>query len=217
MSNALTDTSEVIQSPSTETCPNCGSGLGIGVMAEYAKTPHPEGAICPECPEARRRAPGDRKPVAEGAVQHPGSHSGKTAAQPLAPKARRKDRAAVPARAGRKRGATNAASGTRKAGTRRTTGTASAHPGATPADGALAGAGARSEAASEKLRPGQLNDLVLKFMSDHRGEDFTPTQVSKALDGKSSGAILNCLAKHAAKGGLSQTSEKPKRFRMEAA
>lgn len=65
---------------------------------------------------------------------------------------------------------------------------------------------------SGRLRPGQLNQLVLTHITDHPdAARHTPITVAKAL-GRSSGAVANCLARLTATGQLRQTSNKPRRY-----
>jgi DNA-binding transcriptional ArsR family regulator len=70
----------------------------------------------------------------------------------------------------------------------------------------------RSTKAAEKLRPGQLDALVLDYLKAHKAEaPLGPTAVAKAL-GRSSGAVGNCLARLAAAGQVRQVSEHPRRY-----
>lgn len=77
---------------------------------------------------------------------------------------------------------------------------------APPGDGTAGNGGA------ERLGKGQLRTLVLDHLQASPGEDHSPTQVAKALGGRSSGAVGNALLKLAADGVVTQTSEKPRRF-----
>jgi DNA-binding transcriptional ArsR family regulator len=74
-------------------------------------------------------------------------------------------------------------------------------------------AGAREERSRARLRPGELDGLVLDFVNSH-GKDapLGVTAVAKAL-GRSAGAVGNCLARLAAAGPLEQVSERPRRYR----
>lgn len=69
-----------------------------------------------------------------------------------------------------------------------------------------------AEEVGERLRPGQLNRLVLAYLTDHPDQaPHSPTTVARAL-GRSSGAVANCLARLATSGQLRQTSMKPRRY-----
>ena len=72
----------------------------------------------------------------------------------------------------------------------------------------------RSSAGSsaQRLRPGQLDGLVLEFVNTH-GKDAAvgATAVAKGL-GRSAGAVGNCLIRLAAAGQVRQVSERPRRY-----
>jgi biotin operon repressor len=63
-----------------------------------------------------------------------------------------------------------------------------------------------------RLRPGQLDGLVLDFINTH-GKDAPvgATAVAKAL-GRSAGAVGNCLVRLSAAGQVRQVSERPRRY-----
>lgn len=65
----------------------------------------------------------------------------------------------------------------------------------------------------DRLGSGKLRDLVLGHLRDHAGEEFTPFVLGKAL-GRSSGAIANACDRLLADGAVSETSQKPRRFRF---
>jgi predicted transcriptional regulator len=73
--------------------------------------------------------------------------------------------------------------------------------------------GTREERSPARLRPGELDGLVLEFLNSH-GKDapLGVTAVAKAL-GRSAGAVGNCLARLAAAGRLEQVSGRPRRYR----
>jgi hypothetical protein len=51
----------------------------------------------------------------------------------------------------------------------------------------------KSKGGSARLRPGELDGLVLAYMQDHGADrPFSPGKVAKGI-GKSSGAVANCL------------------------
>ncbi len=65
---------------------------------------------------------------------------------------------------------------------------------------------------SERLRPGQLDGLVLDVINaDDTDTRLGATAVAKAL-GRSAGAVGNCLARLAAAGRVRQASEHPRRY-----
>jgi DNA-binding transcriptional ArsR family regulator len=67
-----------------------------------------------------------------------------------------------------------------------------------------------SPVTSERLRPGQLDDLVLNYVRS-AGEPVGPVAVARAL-GRSSGAIANCLTRRAKAGDIKQVGDKPRRY-----
>lgn len=70
----------------------------------------------------------------------------------------------------------------------------------------------RPDSSARRLRPGQLDGLVLDYINSH-GEDAPvgATAVAKAL-GRSAGAVGNCLTRLAATDQVRQVSEKPRRY-----
>lgn len=69
-----------------------------------------------------------------------------------------------------------------------------------------------SEPAAGRLRPGQLDELVLAYVRKRTsGEPVGPTAVANAL-GRSSGAVANCLKRLAKAGKVRQTGEDPLRY-----
>lgn len=68
------------------------------------------------------------------------------------------------------------------------------------------------QAAGDRLRPGQLDGLVLDYMRKHAtDEPLGPTAVAKGL-GRSSGAVGNCLKRLATAGQVRKTGEHPRRY-----
>lgn len=65
--------------------------------------------------------------------------------------------------------------------------------------------------AAQRLRPGQLDGLILGYLEDHPAEPLGPTAVAKALQ-RSSGAVGNALARLAAAGKIRQAGEHPRRY-----
>ena len=73
-----------------------------------------------------------------------------------------------------------------------------------------AGATPSSSLPAQRLRPGQLDGLVLHYMNS-QGAAVGATVVAKAL-GRSGGAVGNCLARLAAAGRVRKVSDKPRRY-----
>jgi hypothetical protein len=65
----------------------------------------------------------------------------------------------------------------------------------------------------KRLRPGQLDCLVLDYMKAHRKEGpLTATTIAKGLGGRSAGAVANCLSRLAENGKACQVVGHPRRF-----
>jgi DNA-binding IclR family transcriptional regulator len=70
----------------------------------------------------------------------------------------------------------------------------------------------RRAGGGNRLRPGQLDGLVLDYLSKHkRGGPLGPSAVADGL-GRSSGAVANCLARLAATGQVRKANERPRRY-----
>jgi predicted ArsR family transcriptional regulator len=67
-----------------------------------------------------------------------------------------------------------------------------------------------SKATIDRLRPGQLDDLVMNHVRS-LNEPVGPVAVARAL-GRSSGAVANCLTRRAKAGDLKQVDDKPRRY-----
>jgi DNA-binding transcriptional ArsR family regulator len=66
--------------------------------------------------------------------------------------------------------------------------------------------------AGERLRPGELDGLVLGYLRKHIKEiPLGPSAVAQGL-GRSSGAVGNCMARLAAAGSVRLVSERPRRY-----
>lgn len=64
----------------------------------------------------------------------------------------------------------------------------------------------------KRLRPGQLDGLVLGYMKKHKGElPLTPTKVARGIK-RSSGAVGNCLGRLEKKEKVRLTDKKPRRY-----
>ncbi len=75
--------------------------------------------------------------------------------------------------------------------------------------------GAKPKAA-EKLKPGQLDGLVLTFLKENTNSSpHGPSVVAKAL-GRSGGAIQNCLVRLARAKQAREVSEHPRRYSLAA-
>jgi DNA-binding MarR family transcriptional regulator len=71
----------------------------------------------------------------------------------------------------------------------------------------------KTDAGTSRLGSGQLRNMVLQFLRDHGGEDFSPSAMGKAL-ARSSGAISNACDRLQADGAVLRTSDKPRKFRI---
>ena len=79
-----------------------------------------------------------------------------------------------------------------------------------------AGADAKPKAASEHLKPGQLDGLVLAYLKKNADSGpHGPTAVARALD-RSSGAVGNCLVRLTKAKQVRQDSDKPRRYSLAA-
>jgi len=71
---------------------------------------------------------------------------------------------------------------------------------------------ARRRASGRRLRPGELDGLVLDHLAKHaEGGALSPAAVAKVL-GRSSGAVGNCLARLATAGRVRRVSRQPRRY-----
>ncbi len=92
---------------------------------------------------------------------------------------------------------------------------ASAEPAAKSAK-PKAAADAESRAAGERLKPGQLDGLVLAFLTENaESGPHGPTTVAQALN-RSSGAVSNSLTRLTKAKQVRQDSEKPRRYSLAA-
>lgn len=70
----------------------------------------------------------------------------------------------------------------------------------------------RPDSSARRLRPGQLDGLVLDYINSHNEDaPIGATAVAKAL-GRSAGAVGNCLTRLATTDQVCQVSEKPRRY-----
>jgi DNA-binding transcriptional ArsR family regulator len=74
-----------------------------------------------------------------------------------------------------------------------------------------------ARSSNQRLRPGQLDGLVLEFVNEHgRDAALGVMAVAKAL-GRSAGAVGNSLVRLSAAGQVRQVTEHPRRYRSAAA
>lgn len=67
---------------------------------------------------------------------------------------------------------------------------------------------------TERLRPGQLDGLVLDLLTDRSGEPpLGATAIAKGL-GRSTGAVGNCLVRLVDRGSVRQVGERPRRYEL---
>jgi hypothetical protein len=68
--------------------------------------------------------------------------------------------------------------------------------------------------AKKRLRPGELDDLVLTYIADHKDDGpLTATAIGKGV-GRSSGAVANCLARLAKAKKVRQAKRKPRAYAL---
>lgn len=71
-----------------------------------------------------------------------------------------------------------------------------------------------SAAAKKRLRPGELDGLVIAYMRKHEAEwPLTPSAIGKAID-RSAGAIANCLERLAKKRQARLVTRKPRAYEL---
>jgi len=69
----------------------------------------------------------------------------------------------------------------------------------------------------KRLRPGELDGLVLAHMRKHGDEEsLSASAIGKGL-GRSSGAVANCLARLAKQGKVRQAKRKPRAYGLKEA
>jgi hypothetical protein len=67
----------------------------------------------------------------------------------------------------------------------------------------------------ERLRPGQLDGLVLSYMKKHKGKlPLSPTAVAHGIK-RSSGAVGNCLGRLEKEKKVQLADKKPRRYDLE--
>jgi DNA-binding IclR family transcriptional regulator len=71
--------------------------------------------------------------------------------------------------------------------------------------------------AKKRLRPGELDGLVLTYMRKHTGDaPLTATAIGKGLD-RSPGAVANCLARLTTEGKVRQAKKRPRAYVLKEA
>lgn len=69
-----------------------------------------------------------------------------------------------------------------------------------------------SAAKPKRLRPGELDGLVLAYLTKHRGDGpLTATAIGKGI-GRSAGAVANCLGRLAKDKKVRQVKKRPRTF-----
>lgn len=67
-------------------------------------------------------------------------------------------------------------------------------------------------AKAKRLRPGELDGLVLAYLVEHKGDGpLTATAIGKGID-RSAGAVANCLARLAKEKKIRQAKRKPRAY-----
>jgi hypothetical protein len=68
-------------------------------------------------------------------------------------------------------------------------------------------------AVAKRLRPGELDGLVLAYLKKHPEDGpLTATSVAKGLGGRSAGAVANCLGRLAKERRVRQAKRKPRAY-----
>ena len=69
-----------------------------------------------------------------------------------------------------------------------------------------------SAAKAKRLRPGELDGLVLSYLAERKEDGpLTATAVGKGIE-RSAGAVANCLARLAKDGGVRQVKKRPRSY-----
>lgn len=68
-------------------------------------------------------------------------------------------------------------------------------------------------AANRRLRPGELDGLILAYLREHREDGpLTVTAIAKGLGGRSAGAVANCLARLIKDRKVRQAQQAPRAY-----
>lgn len=74
-----------------------------------------------------------------------------------------------------------------------------------------------AKAKAKRLRPGELDELVLAFLSEHKDDGpLTASAIGKGI-GRSSGAVANCLARLTKEKTVRQAKRKPRAYALKEA
>jgi hypothetical protein len=69
-----------------------------------------------------------------------------------------------------------------------------------------------TRAKAKRLRPGELDGLVLSYLAEHKGDGpLTATAIGKGT-GRSAGAVANCLGRLAKEKKVRQAKRKPRAY-----
>jgi hypothetical protein len=69
-----------------------------------------------------------------------------------------------------------------------------------------------SAAKAKRLRPGELDGLVLSYLTEHKGDSpLTATAIGKGIE-RSAGAVANCLGRLAKDGKVRQANKRPRSY-----
>jgi len=72
--------------------------------------------------------------------------------------------------------------------------------------------------AKKRLRPGELDGLVLAYMRKHADDaPLTATVIGRGLGGRSAGAVANCLARLVKEGKVRQAKKRPRAYTLKEA
>ena len=67
-------------------------------------------------------------------------------------------------------------------------------------------------AKAKRLRPGELDGLVLSYLAAHKGDGpLTATAIAKSIE-RSAGAVANCLARLAKEKKVRQAKKRPRAY-----
>lgn len=67
-------------------------------------------------------------------------------------------------------------------------------------------------AKAKRLRPGELDGLVLSYLAAHKGDGpLTATAIAKGIE-RSAGAVANCLARLAKEKKVRQAKKRPRAY-----
>jgi DNA-binding Lrp family transcriptional regulator len=74
-----------------------------------------------------------------------------------------------------------------------------------------------AKAKAKRLHPGELDELVLTYLNEHKDDGpLTASAIGKGI-GRSSGAVANCLARLAKEKTVRQAKRKPRAYALKAA